>query len=429
MGVMSRGCPFGFMGSSDECLGCHSVHPRLESRLKFRVCVPREGQLNFRAGDFDQAVPLFVRVFPTPSVIDTSAISDELRLRMALPCELVDEIVTHLRCDERALRNCSLVARSWTYPSQKLLYARICITPETYKTWQEIASPTSAELFHHVLSLTFSRFQSLYALHEYHLESFHRLRHLALHNIGDIESNTVDLFPAFQNTLSSLSLHRVRLTLDTFIKLLGYFPNLKQLTLHDSAFDPERWATPLPSTPPRGKLTLSALSEEDTGALLWGLRQLEPEYDELNFLEVYGNSIHSIISTCNKTLKRLQLSRRVCKFHTIFKTSRALSNPTPWFSSVFHSHSREPPATARTHVPLITLCPKRSLPHIDHYLHEPPEDCVRSTPKSKRPALAVPRHKAVHSGRSIARIGIRTHSRIGVSSLPRVCSRDFERGS
>ena len=257
------------------------------------------------------------------------------------------------------------------------------------------------------------------------------LRHLALHNIGDIESNTVDLFPSFQNTLSSLSLHRVRLTLDTFIKLLGYFPNLKQLTLHDSAFDPERWATPLPPTHPRGKLTLSALSEEDTDALLWGLRQLEPEYDELNFLEVYGNSIHSIISTCNKTLKRLQLSRRVCKFHTIFKTSRALFNATPWFSSVFHSHSREPPATARTHVPLVTLSPKRSLPHIDHYLHEHQEDCVRPTPpgKSKRSALAVPRHKAVHSGRSIARIGIRTHSRIGVSRPPRVCPRDLERGS
>ena len=26
---MSRGCPFGIMGSSDGCLGCHSVHPRL----------------------------------------------------------------------------------------------------------------------------------------------------------------------------------------------------------------------------------------------------------------------------------------------------------------------------------------------------------------------------------------------------------------
>ena len=81
--LMSRGCPFGIMGSSDECLGCHSVHPGLESHLKFRVCVPREGQLNFRAGDFDQAVPLFVRVFPTPSVIDTSTIPGELGLRMA----------------------------------------------------------------------------------------------------------------------------------------------------------------------------------------------------------------------------------------------------------------------------------------------------------------------------------------------------------
>ena len=134
--VMSRGCPFGIMGSSDECLGCHSVHPRLESRLKSRVCVPREGQLNFRAGDFDQpgrpsAAHLFA-YFPH-QVSSTHPPSPANSGSGWLPCELVDEIVTHLRCDERALRNCSLVARSWTYPSQKLLYARIYITPETYK--------------------------------------------------------------------------------------------------------------------------------------------------------------------------------------------------------------------------------------------------------------------------------------------------------
>ena len=140
------------------------------------------------------------RCFLTPSSTRPHPL-EELELWMALPCELVNEIVTYLRCYKQSLRSCSLVARSWTYPSQKLLYARIYITPETYKTWQEIASPTSAGLFHHVLSLTFSRFQSLYALHEYHLKSFHRLRHFALHNIGDIESNTVDLFPAFQSTL------------------------------------------------------------------------------------------------------------------------------------------------------------------------------------------------------------------------------------
>ena len=53
--------------------------------------------------------------------------------------------------------------------------------------------------------------------------------------------------------------------------------------------------------------------------MLRGLRELEPEYDELDILEVYGNSIHSIISACKNTLKLLQLSSRVCKSHTVFK--------------------------------------------------------------------------------------------------------------
>ena len=118
-----------------------------------------------------------------------------------------------------------------------------------------------------------------------------------------------------------------------------------------------------------------------------GLRELEPQYDELDIL-VYGNSIPSLISTCDKTLKRLRLSGSVCKFHTVFKPSRALSNATPWFSSLFHSHPREPPRTVRTHFRLVVL--SRHLPHINHYLHEHPEDCIRPTPlnKFRRPALA-----------------------------------------
>ena len=128
-------------------------------------------------------------------------------IRMStLPPELVDEILIHLRHDKKALCHCSLVAKSWTYSSQKLLYARVHITPSAYQTRQEIASPTSTELLQHVHSLTCHQFQSLHELHKDYLKSFHRLQRLTLDGVDGVDSDVVNLFPAFQNTLSSLSL-------------------------------------------------------------------------------------------------------------------------------------------------------------------------------------------------------------------------------
>ena len=40
-----------------------------------------------------------------------------------LPQELLDEIVAHLPSDDvKTLRACSLVAKSWVYPAQRLLF-------------------------------------------------------------------------------------------------------------------------------------------------------------------------------------------------------------------------------------------------------------------------------------------------------------------
>ena len=230
---------------------------------------------------------------------------------MILPPELVDEILIHLRHDNQALRNCSLIAKSWAYPSQKLLYARVRITPSTYQTWQRIASPTSANLLRHVHSLNCLQFQSLHDLQEDYLQSFHRLQRLALHDVDNVKPDTVDLFSAFQNTLSSLYLFRVSLTLDAFIKLLCYLPKLRELYLSEPTFDSNHWTTPPPgSTPPRGSLSLCGFSAESTDILLRGLHELKPEYDGLKLVEVSGNSTihaHSIISTCEKTLTHLTL--------------------------------------------------------------------------------------------------------------------------
>ena len=229
---------------------------------------------------------------------------------MDLPPELLDDILIYLRHDAQALRNCSLVAKTWTYSSQKLLYAHVSITPSTYRRWQEIASPTSAELLRHVHSLTCRLFDSLYDFRDDYLKSFHCLQELNMYQVHNIDSNTVNLFPAFRNTLSSLSLFHVSLTLDAFIKLLGYFSNLKKLHLYNPTFDTEHLTAPPPSsTSPRGTLSLYRLSPESMDIFLRGVCGLELEYDELVICGIDGSPSHfrSLISTCEKTLTHLKL--------------------------------------------------------------------------------------------------------------------------
>ena len=52
---------------------------------------------------------------------------------MELPQELIDEIIDHIDpCDDkRSLRNCSLVARSWRFASQKSLFKVVEISEGT----------------------------------------------------------------------------------------------------------------------------------------------------------------------------------------------------------------------------------------------------------------------------------------------------------
>jgi hypothetical protein len=152
-------------------------------------------------------------------------------------------------------------------------------------------------------------FKSLYDLLEGYVESFHQLQHLT---VDDVELNAIDLFSAFQNTLSSLSLYQVSFTLDVFIQLLGYFPNLRELHLGKPTFCADHRSTPPPSTPPRGTLALSTLSAKNADILVRGLSELGLEYDELDIYKVNGNPtcIYSLISSCGKTLKYLKLCPR-----------------------------------------------------------------------------------------------------------------------
>ena len=228
---------------------------------------------------------------------------------MILPFELVDEILTHLQHDKRALANCSLVAKSWTYPSQRLLFAFINLIPENHKAWQK-NGPQNAEMMQYVRTLTCSGSRSFRVLHDDHSRSFYRLQYLALQAITPIESNALNLFLAFRDTLSSLSLEYVSLTWSTFVGLINYFPNLRELLFHDSSLETDHSPIPPLSRPLRGTLCLSTLSASHFSTLSRGIAGLEPEYDRLEIIhDPYQPfyDVQHIISACEKTLTYLML--------------------------------------------------------------------------------------------------------------------------
>ena len=80
---------------------------------------------------------------------------------MALPPELIDEILAYLQVNKRMLQDCSLVAKSWVYPNQKLLHMNAHLTPETYRIWQENVSPAGTEPLQHFRILSWHYFYPL----------------------------------------------------------------------------------------------------------------------------------------------------------------------------------------------------------------------------------------------------------------------------
>lgn len=238
---------------------------------------------------------------------------------MALPPEMVDEILDNLQDEKRALCNCSLVAKSWTYPSQKRLFTSVDLTLEIYQTWRENVSPTKAELLEHVRILSCRRFYFLGpALCGDYFGSLRHLQRLVLYQTGNIEPNITASFPVFQNTLSSLSLSFVFLAWSTFIELVDYFPNLKELRFNESSFhlggDP--LVSPPLSRPARGKLYLSSLTWGSMGALSRGLPAQDLAYSELEIISIFDrhpSRIQPVISACEKTLTHLKLDPYDCE--------------------------------------------------------------------------------------------------------------------
>lgn len=166
--------------------------------------------------------------------------------------------------------------------------------------------------------------------------SFHRLHTINLSDVhisSDIPER-IEMFSHCQQVLSSLILVDVSLPWRSFITLIDYFPNLRNLELSTLAFDDDN-INPLPlSRPLRGKLCFY-LSEAATVTAFsdWLFTGPVIEYDELVADVGYFSAAHfqQIITACGKSLKRLKLE--VCECFVPRTILTPLTNQEILFSS------------------------------------------------------------------------------------------------
>ena len=210
---------------------------------------------------------------------------------MDLPQELLDQILRHLDQYSGDVRSFSLVSRSWLECSRRLRFADISINSYNIQKFLDSVSPTNTALLAHVRSLaytirhsTYRVYNAVYSLEDY-LPSLTQLQTLALCNmkIEPTIPERLDLFSAFQHTLSSLSLKGGSITWHSFVSLVGYFPNLRNLEISGCTVDDQ--PAPHPPRPLQGRLAIGSFSPLlSSRILLTGrLTELQLEYEEVNF--------------------------------------------------------------------------------------------------------------------------------------------------
>jgi len=207
---------------------------------------------------------------------------------MRLPPELIDEIFSHLSLDEpQTLRNCSLVAKSWVYRSQKRLFETIHISELTHSSWANSISPANLELLHHVHFLTLHTttwwchipVHGIHHLSDY-LPSLYNLESLVLSLMHlRVDFSQIKNFSAFRLTLSSLSLRNCHLSTYVLITLVNYFPNLVDLELRIPIYVGDYHRVPPLSRPLHGRLSVQTCGINLP--LFDELSDLPPELDEL----------------------------------------------------------------------------------------------------------------------------------------------------
>jgi len=239
---------------------------------------------------------------------------------MDLPQELLDKILSHLppydERDERTLRNCCLVAKSWVHPARRLLFETVELQEKNLQSWLDSIPTTNEGLLQHVRSLScitnIGNLEYRIDMIQDYFPSLCQLRHLSLSSVHlplDF-SQQVEVFSAFKYTLLRLSLNYCEVTISALVTLISCFPNLNHLDLtHLLRHKMDTKIAPPLSRPRVGKLYIAEFYGDLLG-LLDQLSELGLAFDEI---VVGGRSgvttyaLSRIVNAMGKTVKRLRL--------------------------------------------------------------------------------------------------------------------------
>jgi len=223
-----------------------------------------------------------------------------------------------------------LVSKSWTNPSRRHLFKEVNVSEKFLPSWLNRISPANHQLLQHIQVLSYVTSTqnlrnggppkySINVLQDY-LPSFHQLQHLSLfsmHIPSDV-SLKLEIFSAFQSTLSRLSLKHCDVTISALITLINYFPNLDHLDLSSLRQGTGGKPTPPLSRPRMSRLHLSELRPEASG-ILNQLSELGPVFDEVQVvngrLPARLPALTRIANTVGERVKRLGLLQTSRVYH------------------------------------------------------------------------------------------------------------------
>ena len=235
-----------------------------------------------------------------------------------LPCKLLDEIVSHLpRDDKESLRNFSLVAGSWTRPSQRRLFETIGpLSAETLWSNLNDGSPNNIKVFSYVRSLSvkidLSPQQPSDALvrpPHHGSPLFPHLRRMVMHYGSPSAFPQLGMTLASQNTLEYLSLIFCRISISKLVTLINNFPNLVRIKLGNLGHEVDN--EPIsPLARPLQKLSVSETETFDDLGIVDQLLELQPRCDEVSIsVATYWAPLltQRIIDGVQTTVRRLNL--------------------------------------------------------------------------------------------------------------------------
>jgi len=225
---------------------------------------------------------------------------------MSFPPEIFDHIIDFVD-NFRTLQACSLVAKSWVSRSRMRLFRDVVLF--SHRRWQKVIpiGDTSPAKYTRTLTLAqgntprgrWINTDNLYSFFS-HLRDFRNVENLILDGWVPScfsEGGLKKYFGHFGERLRSLELSGDRMSPDSFLLLLGLFPNLEDLSVKERIEGNKTSRVPAVSPPLSGRLTIRA----HTVSIFLTICQLPLRFREI-CLHEHIYDYQELINACAETL-------------------------------------------------------------------------------------------------------------------------------